>query len=142
MDLNKVLFTVPGEPCPWTVWTRRGPKPVGFENMEVWQEAIQVAAIRACGGKPLWDGPIKLEMEFWRQILPSAPKKPDSLTLWKERHIIMRPDCLNYAKAAEDALKGIIFNDDRQVVALISSKQYSLHAPLTRIKVERLLAWQ
>ena len=134
--MNKILFTVPGEPCPWTVWTRRGPKPVGFENMEAWQNAIQVAAIRACGGKPLWEGPIKLEMEFWRQVPPSAPKKPDPLALWKERSIILRPDCMNYAKAAEDALKQIIFQDDSQVVLLIGSKHYAQHEPYTLIRVE------
>ena len=135
--MNKVEFTVPGEPCPWTVWTRRGPKPVGFEKMEAWQEAIQVAAIQACGGKPLWDGMISLEMDFFRGIPASAPKRPAALKAWVQRHITRKPDWLNYFKAAEDALQGLVITNDSHVIEGHGRKWYTQNEPYTRIKVQR-----
>lgn len=41
---------------------------------------------------------------------------------------VTKPDVDNYAKAVLDALNGIIFKDDNQIVKLTVSKQYSEEA--------------
>ena len=135
--MNKVLFTVPGEPCPWTVWTRRGPKPVGFEKMEAWQNDIQAAAIQRCGGKLLWAGMVSLEMDFFRGIPAWAPLRADALEAWIQRHIIKKPDWLNYFKAAEDALQGVVIANDSLVIEGHGRKWYTRDGPYTRIIVKR-----
>ena len=70
-------------------------------------------------------GPLELEFVFAREMPKSANKTQPKRAKWCDDHILMRPDVTNYQKAAEDALKGIIFNDDSQVIKVTSRKIYT-----------------
>lgn len=50
---------------------------------------------------------------------------------------IKRPDCSNLVKFYEDCLKGIVIEDDSQVVESIARKMYSDH-PRTVIQIKTL----
>jgi len=83
-----------------------------------WRQEVAQAARRAYSG-PLIIGPVRLSLVFYRprpgghfgegknagKLKPSAPEHP-----------IKRPDLLKLARAVEDALTGVIWRDDSQVV--------------------------
>ena len=80
--------------------------------MQAWQKQIAAAANVAWRGKgfEVLTGRVELRMMFFlapSQITKSLPHGPDVTNLFK---------------AAEDALKGIVFEDDRQSHGISASK--------------------
>lgn len=72
------------------------------------REAIQWAYITQCGRKR-YDGAIALRIDTYAR-LPKSKTTPE--------HNTHKPDVDNTAKAIMDALNGIAFTDDTQVVCL------------------------
>ena len=87
------------------------------------------------GGEPC-DGPVAIGVVADLAV-PASWRKVD-----RERALAGsilpqgRPDVDNYAKAALDALNGVCFLDDAQVVVLTARKRYAAAAAL-HIEVER-----
>lgn len=88
-----------------------------------WRHVVASAAREAYDGE-LLDGPLELDLTFYRphpkghrnakgELKPSAPKHPTT-----------RPDVLKLARAVEDSLTGILFYDDSQIVAEHLHKRY------------------
>jgi Holliday junction resolvase RusA-like endonuclease len=95
-----VRFEVPGRAVPWkvpTVTKRRG----AFKDKRLvaWQETVAEYARAAMAGREPYAGPVRLDVRF--EIKRRAGSMPD------------RTNCL---KAAEDALQGIVFTNDRLVI--------------------------
>ena len=63
--------------------------------------------------------------------------KTGQLMLINEIRPTIKPDCDNIAKICLDALNGIAYYDDKQIVELIVSKYYS-QEPKVEIKIEEL----
>lgn len=90
---------------------------------KAWRSSVQDRARGACGS-PMLDCPIKLTTTFLVQrpkyhygkhgLKPNAPKYPTT-----------KPDCTKMLRAVEDALKGIVWRDDSQVVIQNNRKEYS-----------------
>lgn len=92
-----------------------------------WKQEITQAAGRVMDGRPILRGPIEAEFTFFRrrpkghfgsgrnasQVRPSAPAFPTQ-----------KPDILKLTRAAEDALTGIAYNDDAQIVSEHIHKRY------------------
>ena len=133
---------VDGDPVPWAVYTKQGKPSTGFLNMQVYQFEIQRALNEIWSGYPPFSGHIKLEFTFARQVPLNALKKEPGRTKWKKEHIMKRPDVTNYQKAAEDAMKGIVFDDDSQVVSITSKKKYTEGGGYTWISITALLTTQ
>lgn len=74
-----------------------------------YERKIKEAYINSGGG---WFGnkPIEMIVETYRSLPKSAPKKVHS------EHDTKKPDATNVAKACEDALNGIAYVDDAQIV--------------------------
>ena len=72
------------------------------------------------------DGPLRVSIDL-------TFAKPKSA---KRVHHTVRPDASNCAKAVEDALNGVAWNDDSQIVELIVRKHYGV--PMTTVRVEPL----
>jgi Holliday junction resolvase RusA-like endonuclease len=93
------------------------------------------AQVIAQGAKYLGEAPIALTLTFYfprpkshfnkKGLRPDAPDMKTST-----------PDLDNLEKAVKDALKGICWKDDRQVVWMFARKPYTLSEPRTEIKVE------
>ncbi len=101
---------------------------------EGWRKLVAVAGREARGSAPNGtflgpiEGPVKVWMSFYLArpkghfgtgrnaalLKPSAPPLP-----------IVRPDSLKLARGTEDALTGIIWRDDAQVVDLVIHKRYA-----------------
>ena len=133
---------VDGDPVPWAVYTKQGKPSTGFLNMQVYQFEIQRALNEIWSGYPPFSGHMKLEFTFARQVPLNALKKEPGRTKWKKEHIMKRPDVTNYQKAAEDAMKGIVFYDDSQVVSITSKKKYTESGGYTWISITALLTTQ
>lgn len=67
-------------------------------------------------------GPLALRLEFRRQAPRSTPKRPTQRVPWPWAWMT-KPDCSNLAKPVEDALNGIAWLDDAQIVALTVEKR-------------------
>jgi Holliday junction resolvase RusA-like endonuclease len=126
-------FTVPGPPAPWHVFTRWDKSP-SKARLKAYQEHIRLVAREAMGGEEPYSGPVHLVMSFYREIPASAPKGAAKRAAWMQRHILTSPDRTNYAKGAEDALNGIVFLDDAQVVSGMEQKLYG-ESPRTEFTV-------
>jgi len=80
-----------------------------------WKSRVTDEAIAATNGQPLLDGPLLVELLFVlprpkghfgkRGLLPSAPLFPT-----------VRPDVLKLARGVEDAMSGVVYRDDAQIV--------------------------
>lgn len=118
-------FTVPGEPVaqPRVKAVHRG----GYTRVytpakaKPYKDAIRMVALGHWRNPPC-SGAVVVRIDF----LFSRPK---SIT-WKRRAMprrphIKKPDLDNLAKAVLDALNGLVFFDDSQVVRLVLNKGYA-----------------
>lgn len=88
-----------------------------------WKQTVAQTAGVAMAGRILLEGPLRLTLEFVvprpkghygaRGLRPSAPAHPT-----------VKPDVLKLARAVEDALSGICYRDDAQIVDEHLTKRY------------------
>lgn len=133
-------FTVPGDPAPWGSYQRGGGRrnkqtaqwevQSGYIALQVYQAQIQAYARQYWGNvgprKPI-EGPVRLRLEFYIAWPKSAPKSgEDAKKRWLAKNYPKRKDVRNMAKAFEDALQGICFvNDNQVIVAGPDTKAYT-----------------
>jgi len=60
--------------------------------------------------------PVRVEMAFYLERPVSIPKK--------RKRMVVLPDCDKLIRATADALKGLMFADDAQIVEIQASKHY------------------
>ena len=137
-----VEFTVPGEPiakCRARAFVRCGK--IGHytpDKTATYESLVRLFASRAMGNKPPMKEAIMLTVDAHFSIPRSWPvRKQEDAEVMKIRKI-SRPDLSNVVKSVEDALNGVIWVDDSQIVQLHSSKHYS-RVPYVRIRVEQIL---
>ena len=114
---------IPGAPSPWTVQIAKAARVSGFTNMQAWQAQIQAHARQQWQGPPL-EGAVVVDTTFYRGWPKHAPKQREKAR-WSLRHIITTPDVGNYRKAFLDALQGIVYINDSQVLAGTERKCYT-----------------
>jgi len=131
---RRVCFTVLGHAQP--KGSARGFVPKGWTRPIItsdnprtkeWEQRIATEA-QHVGGDLLFTGPVLLVASFY---LP-RPKTG------KAKHHMTRPDADKLARCVLDALSGVLYHDDGQVVQLHVRKQYAgiAAAPCARIVVE------
>ncbi len=77
-----------------------------------------------CPNSPL-QGPIALDLQFGIPIPASWSKRKKSDAMAGLIGPISRPDIDNYVKAVMDAVNGLAYHDDAQVVSLFAKLIYS-----------------
>jgi len=146
MGVRRVAFTVIGVaqpqgsarayvPFKWAkLAVRKGQSPrplVVHDNPKVkhWRDQIAREAYPVVNGTP-FSGAVVLTVTF---TLP-RPKRHAN----KCRHHVTRPDLDKLVRAVGDALSGVVFRDDGQIVDVRASKAYSdgIHPPSVAIVVE------
>lgn len=125
---DSVSFTVYGEPKPAGSKRHVGKGIIIDANAKSgpWKKRVaQVAGEMMRGsGLPLFRGAIEASFVFYRRrpkghftkagkLKPSAPVYP-----------LPKPDVLKLARAVEDGLIGVVYNDDSQIVAEHLDKRY------------------
>ncbi len=99
-------------PEPWKIGPINYNKVGQDPSLKAYQEAVQ-EALRQENPRKI-SGPIKLSMWFWHErVRYDGPNK---------EVVKNRVDVTNMQKATEDALQGILFHNDRDVVEVRSCK--------------------
>jgi Holliday junction resolvase RusA-like endonuclease len=102
-------FIRPGARFPIVTAANRKTKP--------WAQEITLTAMQF-QQRPLWDGPVALVAIF-------QMPRPKSLSRKKFTYHIRKPDLDKLLRTLKDALKGVIYEDDAQVVLSTTTKLYA-----------------
>lgn len=142
--MNPITFTVHGTPQP--AGSKRGfyNKKTGrvlitddAKHSRPWKALVTDAATQTYDGN-LLEGPLSLELKFWMtrpkshygtgrnaaRIKTSAPVFP-----------AVKPDLLKLARAIEDALTGVVYRDDAQIVIETLQKAYTREASRVDVRI-------
>jgi Holliday junction resolvase RusA-like endonuclease len=96
------------------------------------ENAIGTEALKHRPAQP-FPGPLSVQIDVFR-ARPKSMTKRERMTL---RHPIKKPDADNYAKLILDALNGIMWLDDAQVVDLRVRKMYD-NTPRCEIAIKTI----
>lgn len=118
--MKPTTFTIPGEPTGKgrpriTKWGAHTPeKTVLYENL-----------VKTCyeGGK--YEGAVAIYVRAYYAIPKSTTKKARAEIDNMERFPTKKPDCDNVLKIIADALNGIAYHDDSQIVRATVEKCYA-----------------
>lgn len=118
MTDTEIRFYVPGRPAPQGSKRHVGRGVLVESSKEVgpWRERVALAAHQAMGGRPLFDGPVSVVLNF---VLPRPKSAPKTRTPAATK----RPDLDKLERAILDALTDVCFADDSQVISLCGYKR-------------------
>ena len=86
---------------------------------------------KASGGKYLGEAPIILQITAEYRVPASWSKRNRELALAGKIYPTVKPDCDNIAKSVLDALNGVAYHDDKQVIGLALQKVYAEQSRLS-----------
>lgn len=137
-DLKEITVTVPGKPIgkgrPRTTKTGITYTPAKTRQ---WERAASVLAKRELAFSKPMQRPVEVFIVLSFSIPASWGQKRRAKALAGDIGHTTRPDADNAAKAALDALSGIVYRDDSQVTDLIVRKRYS-ETPQVQITVREI----
>lgn len=81
--------------------------------------------------------PLRVEVTAYYMVPASCTRKRRADMLSGKLRPLKKPDADNVAKAVLDALNGVAYKDDAQVVELLVTKQWS-EINLTTVRIEEL----
>ena len=90
-----------------------------------YESLIKEAAIEAMGSSEPLETPVTLYLYIRAPIPKSLPKKRMEACLNGLEKPIKKPDASNVLKSVEDAMNGVVYKDDSQIVNIHVSKVYS-----------------
>lgn len=137
-----IRFTIYGEPTakgrPRAVRGKNGrirgaytPGKTRIEETNFRAQAVKVKPERP------FEGPVALELKFFRGVPRSWSKRKKERALSCEILPAVKPDVDNLAKLVKDALNGVFWRDDAQVVRLTAEKKYS-DVPRTEVTIKEV----
>lgn len=144
---QSVAFSIPGKPVPsrrrtavnWKakkIWSRTTPETQNFHAL------VRGKAQDAMAGRPPFSVPVKLQFKVYWPIPKTTSRIRTQQALNGMRRPAIRPDLENFIKTLADALKGVCYNDDSQIVTLHAEKFYAdfpkLDIEVSELPVEAL----
>ena len=123
----------------WRAYKRKDGNIGAFtpQKTRKWEDDARMMARVEMGSRPLLTGCVELHVDVWLAVPASWPD-------WKQNAAISgsilpagRPDLDNCVKAAKDAMNGVVWVDDSQVVTSKEWKRYSLR-PMVEITITPL----
>ncbi|TNJ68203.1 RusA family crossover junction endodeoxyribonuclease [Paenibacillus hemerocallicola] len=135
-----IEFTVYGEPV--AQGRPRASTQGGFVRLydpaksRDYKDYVRLAAAEHAPPK-LLEGPLAVMIIAYRSIPKSFNKKRAALAEAGKIYPVSKPDADNYLKGVKDALKGVMWVDDSQVVDAYARKRYS-HKPRIEVKIRQL----
>jgi Holliday junction resolvase RusA-like endonuclease len=95
-------------------------------SVKGWEESVR-AAIQQRAAGVYFTGPVSVRIAFYLPRPKSLPKRVQDHT--------KKPDIDKLARGSLDAMKGVLWNDDAQVIELHVTKQYCHEQPQAAIEV-------
>ena len=141
--MEEIFFFVPGIPAPGGskrgIFNSKINRTLIFENNPEknrnWRAAVALAASEAMNGKELLSGPlfVKIEFEMPRPKSHFSSKGPLKKTApdWNTK----KPDVCKLTRSTEDAMTGVVWNDDAQIVHSVTLKRYANDQCGARIRI-------
>ena len=135
---NKIEFIVPGKAQAkqrpkFNRFSGRAYTPKQTISFENWVRDCYFRSISSIDNKPT-DKPLKVSITMYVEIPQSKSKKQKEKMLTGEIKPIVKPDVDNVAKSILDALNGIVYLDDKQIIELDIEKLYE-KTSWTKVKI-------
>lgn len=130
-----VNITIPGRPAAWQRARSNGK--VRFDSPEQARNKLTIGQIGtiAMRGRPPFEGPLQVAVRAYWQWPKSMSEK--RRRTYGAQYFTARPDGDNIMKLLGDALNGIVWRDDAQIVLHSVSKAYAA-TPMTYVVVTPL----
>jgi Holliday junction resolvase RusA-like endonuclease len=134
-----VQFSVPGRPLPSGSKTAipimadgryAGTRVVESGNRSAkaaWRADIREAASRAMDGRPVLEGPLRMTATFYLRRPAGqygSGRNRHTVRAGAPTHPIVAPDVLKLSRGLEDALQGVVYPNDAQIVSEHIAKRY------------------
>lgn len=129
-----IRLSIPGEPVSWARARTNGKRFFTAKKQAVAMDVIRFEAQRVMGGRSLLEGPLSVHAKFIYQWPKSWSEK--RRRAYGSQFKLSRPDASNLLKLAEDALNGVVWQDDAQVVVATIEKSYG-QTPASVITIEQ-----
>ena len=107
------------------------------EETQSYEGMIRLAAEKAMRGRPPIERPVIVYIAAVFDIPKTFSKKRRAMALDGGEFPAKKPDLDNIAKVTTDALNGVVYKDDAQIVSARLSKVYG-PAPMVRVAVTPL----
>ena len=134
------VFTVPGEPKgkgrPRFNPMNPAAHPRTPEATLVYENLIGWEYRRQCKGSFPEKVPVRMQIKAYYTIPASASKKRKQMMANGEERPTKKPDIDNIVKVVADALNGVAYKDDTQIVFVAAKKAYSAEEGLDVIVEE------
>ncbi len=114
-------------------WAKKRQRPIVVDmnpKAKGWQQTVALTAQRYAPDNGLWLGPVALELLF-------TLAKPKSLPKQRPSWAIRRPDLGKLARTIEDALTGVVYKDDSQIIYESLKKEYG-NAPGVSVVISQV----
>ena len=133
------MFIVPGEPTgkgrPRVV--HAGNRSMAFtpEKTVLYENLVKLEYQRQSGGEVFGDQSIRMDIKAYYAVAKSDGKRIRMAKLAGEIRPMKKPDIDNVYKIVADALNGIAYDDDSQIVAASIEKHFDV-SPRVEISIE------
>lgn len=104
---------------------------MGGRKTKDWRKVVAMEAAKVMAGKPLMTTSLSVKFFF---IMPRPKSHPKGKT--KPLHHVIRPDVLKLSRSTEDALTGIVWEDDSQITHEVLVKRYQNPGEATGARIE------
>ena len=135
--MDPISFTVYGEPVAQgrPRFTTVAGHAMAYDPKESrdYKQCVRLAALEVRPEKPL-EGALSLAVTVYKSMPKSMSKKKAAQAIAGDLRPTTRPDLDNLIKGIKDAIKGIIWKDDSQVVNIYAAKWYG-EVPRVEISV-------
>ena len=133
MEEKRLIMTITPKPKerPRAAMIAGKPRIFTPKTTEAYEKEIRAAWVRANGDKPM-DGPLRARIYFGLPIPKSETKANRLAMALRKVFPTKRPDLDNLVKSVLDALNGVAYEDDCQIVTMLSKKNYA-EAPYVKV---------
>ncbi len=142
--MDELTFVIPGEPCaqgrPRFTTVNGRAKAYDPEKSRTYKSFVKYIATHEAK-KQGWlytELPISVTVKAYLPIAESKSKKFKTAALAGIERPTKKPDIDNLFKTVTDAMSGILYKDDKQIVAATISKYYS-DEPRLEVHIEVLI---
>lgn len=129
-----IALFIPGEPVAFARARLHGKRHFTPDKQASYMQTVAHEARERMrkSGTPMMRGPVFLQLRAIYPVPESWPQRKKAAAVWKTS----KPDADNLVKLQKDALTGIVYRDDAQVVKVHAEKRYGLPVGMTIIVQE------